>query len=175
MGLSEDHRETQQSIKAARKRDLIKRPRSSSRISDWRWKRSYVLPQWIASKVIVISFLWSNYINCWSLSPSLTLINLVDEKNSPAFQLLYEHIRLWEGLDSDKVLSDTYGFVPQSVFEVETSRRTSDQSIMQSLSMMSLELIRIFECGKASLQDRNRQNRTLLQVRLNTISMPDFS
>lgn len=96
-------------------------------------------------KAVHASFLWSNRAGLWSMNPSITVINVVDDRQSPAFRVWYDVIPL--------LREGVYGNA--GLFSL---------SLVQTLRRMPSDLERIFEKGLASPYDHTEDGETLISV-----------
>ncbi len=141
---------------AKEREDWQSEPRRRSRKHGLKWERCYVLPKWVALKAIRVALLWSSDTGSSSFNFPLTVINLVDEAKSPAFQRLRDHFQTWA--DNCKWPEEPWLLGNGDLID----HSTMEASVVETLHF---DILRLFETNLASPYDRDSNNRTILEVR----------
>ncbi len=111
----------------------------------WKWQHRWLLPRQVAMKAIQLSLLWSNRAGLCSITPSITVINIVDSSSSPAFRLVD---------DLEEILRNA----------LLRNEGVPSTPVTQSLMNMKSEFRRMFETGLASPYDQTAIGHTLFSV-----------
>ncbi len=159
LGPSAKSHDIQRTTIAKEKEDWQSEPRRRSRKHGKKWERCYVLPKWIALKAIRVALLWSSDAGSSSFNFPLTVINLVDEAKSPAFQRLRDHIQTWTDNCKWPEESRKVGNGGVIYYMGASAVKASD------VETLHFDILRIFEANLASPYDRDSNNRTVLEVR----------